>query len=181
MKSPKSYVVLAALAALTALPCLATAATGADASEPSAGHAASYGEALTLEATTPIADIVADPRGFDGRRVRVTGEVEGVCPMKGCWMNLRQGDAVVQIKVEDDVIVFPADAVGDEATAEGVVELLEMSRDEYVAWQRHLAEELDRDFDPQSVGDGPYEIVRIKGLGAEIERPSTPRPPRAPG
>lgn len=136
-----------------------------------AGEAASsrYGEALTLETATPIADIVADPRRFEGRRVRVTGEIEGVCPMKGCWMNLRQGDAVVQIKVEDDVIVFPADAVGDEATAEGVVELLEMSRDEYVSWQRHLAEELDRDFDPESVGDGPYEIVRIKGLGAEIE------------
>jgi hypothetical protein len=78
MKSPKSYLVLAALAALA----LATAATGAESSEPSAGHAASYGEALTLETTTPIADIVADPRGFDGRRVRVTGEVEGVCPMQ---------------------------------------------------------------------------------------------------
>lgn len=130
---------------------------------------ARYGEALTVEEATPIAEIVADPRRFDGRRVRVTGEVEGVCPMKGCWMNLRQGDAVVQIKVEDDVIVFPADAVGDEATAEGVVELLEMSRDEYVSWQKHLAEELDRAFDPESVGDGPYEIVRIKGLGAEIE------------
>jgi hypothetical protein len=137
-----------------------------------AGEAASarFGEALTLETATPITDIVADPRRFDGLRVRVTGEVEGVCPMKGCWMNLRQGDAVVQIKVEDDMIVFPADAVGDEATAEGVVELLEMSRDEYVSWQRHLAEELDREFDPESVGDGPYEIVRIQGLGAEIER-----------
>lgn len=162
MKTMKNRLVLA----VTLLALGSTAPTVLRAEEAASTH---YGEALTLETATPIAEIVADPRRFDGLRVRVTGEVEGVCPMKGCWMNLRQGDAVVQIKVEDDVIVFPADAVGDEATAEGVVELLEMSRDEYAAWQRHLAEELDREFDPESVGEGPYEIVRIKGLGAEIE------------
>lgn len=148
----------------------ATAARASETSGSPAGDAAAFGEALTLDTVTPIADIVADPARFDGERVRVRGEVEGVCPMKGCWMNLRQGDSVVQVKVEDDVIVFPADAVGDEATAEGIVERLEMDREQYVAWHRHLAEELGRAFDPESIGDGPYEIVRIKGLGAEIER-----------
>lgn len=154
---------LLALVAMTAVTALSAAAAE------TVEKTRTYGEAPTLETMTPIAELVADPERFEGRRVRVAGEVEGVCPMKGCWMNLRQGDDVVRIKVEDDVIVFPADAVGAEATAEGVVELLEMSREQYVGWQAHLAEELGRDFDPASVGEGPFTIVQIRGLGAEIE------------
>lgn len=148
---------------------LALGALGPSVSAETAEKTRSYGETPTLETITPIAEIVADPERFDGRRVRVAGEVEGVCPMKGCWMNLRQGDELVRVKVEDDVIVFPADAVGAEATAEGVVELLEMSREQYVGWQAHLAEELGRAFDPASVGEGPFTIVQIRGLGARIE------------
>lgn len=154
---------LLALVAMTAVTALSAAAAE------TVEKTRTYGEAPTLETMTPIAELVADPERFEGRRVRVAGEVEGVCPMKGCWMNLRQGDDLVRIKVEDDVIVFPADAVGAEATAEGVVELLEMSREQYVGWQAHLAEELGRDFDPASVGEGPFTIVQIRGLGAEIE------------
>lgn len=162
MKIPGTTLVL--VLALAALGTAASAETAETADE-----AGAYGEALTLETITPIAELVADPERFDGQRVRVAGEVEGVCPMKGCWMNLRQGDQLVRIKVEDDVIVFPADAVGAEATAEGVVELLEMSREQYVGWQAHLAEELGREFDPASVGEGPFTIVQIRGLGARIE------------
>lgn len=149
-------------AAVLALPALLHAAPG----EP----AESYGEPLRLETTTPIAEIVADPDRYEGERVRVAGEIEGVCPMKGCWMNLRQDDAVVRVQVEDDVVVFPGDAVGAEAVAEGVVEVEELDRERYVAWQRHLAEELDRPFDPATIGDGPFTLVTLRGLGAEIER-----------
>ena len=136
----------------------------------SAADTESYGEAMELTETTPIAEIVADPDRFDGERVRVSGEIEGVCPMKGCWMNLRQGSDLVRIKVEDDVIVFPKDAIGSEATAEGIVEVQEMSREDYVGYHEHLAEELGREFDPESIGDGPYRMVQIRGIGAEIER-----------
>ena len=159
-------VTLLALVAMTAATALSAAA--AETAE-TAETTRAYGEAPTLETITPIAEIVADPERFEGRRVRIAGEVEGVCPMKGCWMNLRQGDDLIRIKVEDDVIVFPADAVGAEATAEGVVELLEMSREQYLGWQEHLAEELGRELDPAPVGEGPFTIVQIRGLGAEIE------------
>ena len=76
----------------------------------------------------------------------------------------------VRIKVEDDVIVFPVDAEGSVATARGKVELLEMERDAYVSWRRHLAEELGQGFDEASIGPGPYRIVQIAGLGAALER-----------
>ena len=57
------------------------------------------------------------------------------------------------------------DAVGYQVT-------LDMERDAYVAWRRHLAEELGQTFDEASVGDGPYRIVQIAGTGAEIAPPS---------
>jgi hypothetical protein len=129
-----------------------------------------YGSGVGDVKLVPIARILAHPDKFEGREVAVRGKVTGVCPMKGCWMELEEKGARVRIKVEDDVIVFPVDAEGDTAIARGKVELLDMERDAYVAWRRHLAEELGQTFDESSIGDGPYRIVQIAGLGAEIER-----------
>ena len=69
------------------------------------------------------------------------------------------------------MIVFPPNAVGHRAIAEGEVEILDMDRDQYEAWLRHVAEEEGREFDPAEVGEGPYQTVRLKGLGSEIEGP----------
>mgnify|MGYP001824897072 CR=1 FL=1 len=134
-----------------------------------AGDATSYGEGAGEGELTPIAEIVAAPQRFEGREVRVRGEVSGVCQMMGCWMELEAEGARVRIKVEDGVIVFPEDALGSRAVARGTVQLLEMSRDEYAGWLRHQAEEQGRTFDEGSVGDPPYRVVQIAGLGAEIE------------
>ena len=78
-------------------------------------------------------------------------------------------DARIQVKVDDGVIVFPLEAVGRQAAAEGKVEILDLSRDQYEAWLRHAAEETGKEFDPSQVGEGPYRIVRLRGLGAEIQ------------
>ena len=130
----------------------------------------SYGEGVALEASTSIADVLADPQAFDGQTVRVEGFVQDVCPRKGCWMTLAAGPEAeaLRIKVEDGVIVFPQDAKGRQAVAQGVVRVHEQSREEYVAWQSHLAEEKGEDFDPEGVGDGPFLSVQISGTGAEI-------------
>lgn len=134
-----------------------------------ASDATSFGEGPGEGELTPIAEIVSAPERFEGKEVRVRGEVSGVCQMMGCWMELESEGASVRIKVEDGVIVFPEEAVGSRAVARGTVQLLEMSRDEYVGWLRHQAEEQGRPFDQDSVGDPPYRIVQIAGLGAEIE------------
>lgn len=152
---------------------LAAALVAASAS----GAAHIYGVAPSADLSlTPIGDIVADPEAWEGERVKIAGEVSGVCSRKGCWIDLVSGDeAKLRVKVEDDVIVFPADAIGYAAEAEGVVELLEMDRERYETWMRHVAEEEGREFDPAEIGDGPYRIVRLKGTGASMEGPD-PRP-----
>jgi hypothetical protein len=135
-----------------------------------AGSADLYGAALSdgLD-VTPIEQILNKPDEWSGQRVKVEGEVSGVCTTQGCWMDLTSADDVtVRIKVDDGVIVFPQAAVGRLAQAEGEVEILEMNLEKYTEWLEHVAEEEGREFNPEEIGEPPYRIVRIRGLGAEI-------------
>ena len=56
-----------------------------------------------------------------------------------------------------------------QATAEGTVQVIDLDRDRYASWMEHLAEERGEEFDPASIGEGPYQIVQIQGAGAEID------------
>lgn len=129
-----------------------------------------YGKGVTLAETTSVAKILADPDAWVGKTVRIEGKVLDVCPMAGCWMELEEGDgaARLRVKVDDGVIVFPVTAKGRLAVAEGVVEAIPMTREKYVAWLEHLAEERGQAFDPSTVGEGPFRIVQVKGTGARI-------------
>ena len=140
-------VIRASLAAL----CLAVLSSCA-----SAPSGTPYGEPLVLEEATPIADILAQPASFVGQRVQVEGTVREVCEKKGCWMDLTADgeDAEIQVKVEDDVIVFPVSARGKRARVEGTVEALQLTHAEAVAAARHRAEEQGEPFDSTTVS-GP--------------------------
>jgi hypothetical protein len=43
-----------------------------------------------------------------------------------------------------------------------------MTKEKYVTWLSHLAEESGRKFDPATVGNGPFRILQIRGTGARI-------------
>jgi len=138
-----------------------------------AGEIEKYGESLTegLE-ETPISEILGDPGAWQGKKVQIAGEVSGVCTRQGCWIDITSPeDATLRVKVDDGVIVFPEESMGRQAVAEGEVEILDMDRDEYEAWLRHVAEEEGREFDPSEMGESPYRIVRLKGFGSEIQGP----------
>ncbi len=140
-----------------------------------AGQPELYGKGVELEEATPIADILADPDAFVGKTVRVEGGVLDVCPRKGCWIQVGDDASSLQVKVEDDVIVFPADAKGRLAAAQGVVEAIEMSRESYLGWLAHRAEEKGEAFDPETadLGPGPYRMIRLRGTGARLsDRPA---------
>ncbi|MEM6795479.1 MAG: DUF4920 domain-containing protein, partial [Acidobacteriota bacterium] len=128
------------------------------------------GDGVDIEHTTSIATILSNPDAYLGKTVRIEGSVRDVCPKKGCWMEIGDANGSLKLKVEDDVIVFPADAKGRFAAAQGTVEAIEMTREKYLGWLAHLAEEKGESFDPESadVGDGPYRIIRIRGTGARI-------------
>lgn len=134
--------------------------------------AETYGEGVSLETATPIVELMAEPASFEGQTVRVEGEVNAVCEHMGCWMLLRDEGAEVRIKVEDGVIVFPLEAIGQRAAAQGTVTVQSMERAAWVSWQKHLADEAGIEFDDASIGEGPFLQVQIAGTGAEIPAPA---------
>ncbi len=135
----------------------------------------SLGKGVTIAEPTPVAAILDQPDTYVGRAVRIEGTVKDVCEMAGCWLELEAGNPEVagrtlRVKVNDGEIVFPKTSRGQRAVAEGVVEAKEVSRDAYESHLRHIADEQGRDFDPSSVGDGPYRLLQVKGTGAEVCR-----------
>ena len=134
-----------------------------------AAHERHVGAEITVAAPTAIAEILAHPDQYVGKVVRVEGEVSGVCTMKGCWMDLADDSGRrLRIQVEDDVLVFPSDATGHPAVAQGKVVVEEMTKQQYVDWQKHVAAEGGPAFDEAKVGDGPFRMVTIAGTGADI-------------
>ena len=133
-------------------------------------QAENYGSGVKVAEATPISKILADPDAYVGKTVRIEGKVLDVCPMKGCWMELagEDGKQSLKVKVDDGVIVFPI-SKGRLAVAEGTVEAIPMTKEKYVAWLEHLAEERGETFDASSVGDGPFRILQLKGTGARID------------
>jgi len=131
----------------------------------------SLGKGVTVAEVTAIHEILADPDAFLGKTVRIEGGVLDVCPMKGCWVEVGGEDQSIRVKVDDDVIVFPADSKGKIIAAQGRVEAVEMTRKEYVDWLAHLAEEKGEVFDEAAadIGAGPHRTIRLRGTGARIE------------
>lgn len=82
----------------------------------------SYGKGVSEGDVTKVSAIMADPDAFVGKTVRVEGTAVSVCAHRGCWLELAsdtEGETI-RIKVEDGVIVFPKEIMGETVRAEGV-------------------------------------------------------------
>ena len=137
---------------------------------------AALGNKITLTEKTNISDILADPESYLDQVVLVEGEVLNVCPKMGCWMELKsdqpsEEESVefdkIKVKVKDGDIIFPMEAVGQNALVEGKVYKIELTQEEAVGYFEHIAEETGKEFDPATV-TGPITLYQIKGMGAEI-------------
>ena len=129
-----------------------------------------FGAGIKLTSTTPISTILADPKAFAGKSVRVDGMIVDVCPKRGCWMDLAGAapGEKIKFKVTDGEMVFPVDAKGKYATAEGVISVKELSLEDSVAYAKYQAEEYGGGtFDPASV-TAPITVVKLDGTGAVL-------------
>ncbi|HSL20369.1 MAG TPA: DUF4920 domain-containing protein [Vicinamibacterales bacterium] len=111
----KSILLLIASLAVAALPALADGEKGTK-----------FGDGVTLESSVKVADMLAAPDKYLGKKVRVDGVIRAVCQTMGCWIQLADADNSdgIQFKVDDGVIVFPKDAKGRKASAEGTFEAI---------------------------------------------------------
>ncbi|MHC4845713.1 MAG: DUF4920 domain-containing protein [Planctomycetota bacterium] len=151
----------------------ATSSDPAAAGQPTAsGDGTAYGEPIGDAPLVALGELVSNPAAYEGQRVRVEGLVTDVCAKRGCWMNIgaEEGPDHVQFKVTDGVIVFPMDAKGGHAVAEGTVTLMDMDLEGTREFLAHKAEEAGEAFDPSTVTE-PMAMVRLDGHGAVIRSP----------
>lgn len=131
---------------------------------------ASFGEPLKISPSDTIAanTLLADPSRYDGQVVRVSGKVDSVCAMKGCWIRLAGGNAdetiFVKFTCPVDGRLVPMDAVGHQATVEGTLEVTEISEDE----ARHYKEDAGASAAEIAAVVGPQRQLRMQSPGAEI-------------
>ena len=126
------------------------------------------GKPLSAQEPLSLASVLTQADRFVGKTVQVKGKVTEVCQMAGCWMNLtdEQGH-LLRIKVEDGEIVFPKDAVGKRAIAEGTLEKQQRTGEQLLAEAEHEAAESGRKFDSQAIKTGKT-VYLLAGSGAVI-------------
>jgi hypothetical protein len=127
------------------------------------------GKPLTLKEAVTVAELNAQAEANVDKVVQVRGTVTEVCQMMGCWMALADGGQTVRIKVNDGDIVFPKEAIGKPARAEGKLVRLKLSKEQAIARAKHEAEETGRKFNAAAI-TGPVTIYQIAGTGAVISQ-----------
>ncbi len=134
------------------------------------GDGNKYGKKIKLKEKTKISSILEKPKEFVGKKVLVEGTVVGVCPKRGCWIELASDKQFqkIKVKVNDGEIVFPLEEKGKNALVEGEVYEIKMTKEQAIERAKHEAEEHNKEFDPNSV-TGPVTYYQIKGLGAVIK------------
>lgn len=115
-----------------------------------------------------VQDVLADPKSFDGKYVRVAGKVATVCAKRGCWLRLSEGAHKDTLFVKFTCPVkgrlIPMNAVGQFAEVEGKVELVEVSED----YARHLKEDMGAPQEEIEKIVGPQKMLKLSSKAARI-------------
>jgi len=128
-----------------------------------------YGEGISAPDTMLVSELLADPETYIGKTVRVQGIAVGVCAHRGCWINIAsdtEGETV-RVKVQDGVIVFPPEIVGDVVVAEGVWTANELTMEQTKKVCAAQAREEGKEFDEGEVTTC-MTMYQISGTGAVV-------------
>ncbi len=114
-----------------------------------------FGAALPLDADARrLADVMDESERWVGEPVVVTARIGQVCQKKGCFFIAQDRDVVVRESFKDYGFFIPTDAGGKHVTFSGVIERVEVSKEQ----AEHFAGDLGDDDSP--VVPGPaYTIV----------------------
>ncbi len=96
-----------------------------------------FGKKINAKGAEPVSTLEGKS-DFNGEVVKVEGEVESVCQMKGCWMRIKKSDGTtMMVKFKDYDFFVPKDIAGKKVIFQGVPSVKTLS----VAEQRHYAED----------------------------------------
>ncbi|MGE0479561.1 MAG: DUF4920 domain-containing protein [Phycisphaerae bacterium] len=131
---------------------------------------ADFGEPLKLPdtASVSVGKVLANPGAYEGRPLRVSGQVKEVCGEMGCWLTLADRDTNESIFVKFvcpiEGRLIPLDAVGKQAVVEGSLKVTEIDEGE----ARHIAEEAGKSAEQIAKIVGPQKQYRIQSPAARV-------------
>lgn len=80
-----------------------------------------FGAIITAENAIAAGELPVLLASVDSIQVKLTGNIESVCQMTGCWMDMELGNGeTVHVTFKDDAFLLPKDAAGKKAVIEGI-------------------------------------------------------------
>ena len=131
-----------------------------------------YGDDFNYDSIQSISSLIDNPNQFLDKQIVTEGKIVDVCPMKGCWIEIKDShsDQIIRVKVQDDVIIFPEDSKEKKVIVNGVFTKIEFTENQAIKWKIHLAEEKGLKLEESDVTLDSSDLIeyRIKGLGSKI-------------
>lgn len=115
----------------------------------------------------PLREVLEDPGKFAGMSIIVEGVIVRSCTMEGCWAELapsKDSKTSVRVTFKDHGFFIPLKSVGFDATAEGVVSVKVLSKDEV----DHLVKEGGK-FDKLN-DDGSATVISFVATGIVLTK-----------
>jgi len=79
-----------------------------------------FGSEVTIEKPVSLAEVYASPDKFEGKEIRIDGEISQVCQHKGCWIKMTDGDKELIVRFKDYGFFVPKDAATSKVTIQGI-------------------------------------------------------------
>jgi len=131
-----------------------------------------FGIEISNTVISPMKELLNNADSYLDKNVLIQGEIVDVCPMRGCWIEVKDFDSEksIRVKVKDGEIVFPEDSKNKQVLVEGIFSKLIFTEEQAIKWKIHLAEEKGVNLKEEDVELDASDLVeyRIKGLGAQI-------------
>ena len=131
-----------------------------------------FGIEISNTVISPMKELFNNADGYLDKNVLIQGEIVDVCPMRGCWIEVKDFDSEksIRVKVKDGEIVFPEDSKNKQVLVEGIFSKLIFTEEQAIQWKIHLAEEKGVNLRAEDIELDASDLVeyRIKGLGAQI-------------
>ncbi len=131
-----------------------------------------YGDDFNYDSIQSISSLINNANKFLDKQIITEGNIVDVCPMKGCWIEIKDSDSdqIIRVKVQDDIIIFPQDSKGKKVIVNGVFKKIEFTKEQAIKWKIHLAEEKGLKLEKSDLTLDSSDLIeyRIRGLGAKI-------------
>ncbi len=126
-----------------------------------------YGSLIDLEEKITIKSLLDNAEENLNEKVVITGKILEVCPMRGCWVIVKDNnsDSNIRVKVTDGEIVFPLSSKGKFIDAQGTFVKLIFSEEQARRWKVHLALEQGIELSENEVKINPSDLIEYRIIG----------------